>query len=286
MHRGLTRWLVGVGLAATMIYFLAPIVWLFFSSIQPESQITAVPPSWIPRNITLENFRSFFDPALRARLALPGAADDVLPSLMHSTIIALSVTISNLLIGVPAAYTFARIRSRFLSVGYLLLLVMRMVPAVAIVIPIYLVMRDLNLIGNYLSVILAHSAFTLPLVVWILRGFFVTIPEDLEDAARIDGCTRMGSLVRVIMPLVAPGLVSAAVYAFMFSWNEFFFALVLTAASSIKTVPVVAALFTSDIMVKYGAMNAAAVAAVIPPVVLTILFSRFLRRGLVAGALK
>ncbi|MEJ2666123.1 MAG: carbohydrate ABC transporter permease [Deinococcales bacterium] len=285
-RRALRQWLVWAGLAVALLYFLAPIAWLLLSSVQPEGDLTAVPPHWIPKTFTLENFQSFINPALRARLALPGVASDVGSSLLHSTVIAASVTVSNLLLGVPAAYTFARMRGRVLSLGYLALLVMRMVPAVAIVIPFYLTMRNLGLIGSYPSVILAHSAFTLPLVVWILRGFFVGIPPDLEDAARIDGCTRLGALWRVIMPLVTPGLVSAAVYAFMFSWNEFFFSLVLTAATHIKTVPVVAALFASDIMLKYGVMNAAAVVAVIPPVVLTILFSRYLRKGLVTGALK
>ncbi|MEW5816322.1 MAG: carbohydrate ABC transporter permease, partial [Spirochaetota bacterium] len=214
---------ITIGLTVTFIYFLGPIGWLVISSIQPEGELTAIPPQWIPHNISLENFQAFFNPALRSKLNVPGVASDVGSSLINSTIIALLVALSNLVLAVPAAYSFARFKSRAMSFWYILLLVFRMVPAVAIVVPFYIVIRASGLLGSYFSVILAHSAFTLPLVVWILRGFFIGTPVDLEEAAQLDGCSRLGALLRITLPVMTPGLVAAAVFAFMFSWNEFFF---------------------------------------------------------------
>lgn len=284
--RILKRILLSIGLMITMFYFLVPILWMFLSSIQPEGELTSVPPKYIPTNVTFDNFRSFFDPKLRSELHLPGVASEVNTSLLNSTIIAFLVTLTNLAFGVPAAYSFARFSTRSVSVWYIVLLICRMVPAVAIVVPFYIGARALGLVGTYPSVILAHSVFTLPLVVWILRGFFIQSPPDIEESALLDGCTRIGALFRVVLPVIAPGLVAASVFAFMFSWNEFFFSLVLTAPTKIKTVPVVAALFASDIMLKYGVMNAAAVVAIFPPVVLTLVFSRYIRQGLTAGAVR
>ena len=269
--------------ALILFYFLCPVLWLFLSSIQPEGELTVVPPNWFPKKITIDNFRSFFDKDLRDRREVPGAASEVGSSLLNSTIIAIFVAMGNLLIAVPAAYTFARFSSKSLSFWYIILLIFRMVPAVAIIIPFYFIFQTIGLLGNLSSVILGHSIFTLPIVVWILRGFFVNIPIEIEEAALLDGCTRFTTIIRVVLPIVMPGLIAAAVYAFMFSWNEFFFSLVLTAASQNKTVPVVAAYFASDVIIKYGVMNAAAVVAIIPPVVLALIFSSYLRKGLTAG---
>jgi multiple sugar transport system permease protein len=134
--------------------------------------------------------------------------------------------------------------------------------------------------------VLGHLTFTLPLSVWLLRGYFMTVPTEVEDCARVDGCTRYQVLWHVSLPLVAPGLIAAGILAFMFSWNEFFFALVLTGTGAARTTPVIVALIGSDIMLQYGIMAASGVLAVIPPVLLALLFSRYLRSGLMAGALR
>jgi len=270
-------------LTIILFYFLGPVLWLFLSSIQPEGELTAVPPKWFPKKIIIDNYLAFFDKNIRDKINVPGVSSEVGSSLLNSTIIAIFVTMGNLLIAVPAAYTFARFSSKSLSFGYILILLFRMVPAVAIIIPFYAICQNIGLLGSLSSVILGHSIFTLPFVVWILRGFFADIPREIEEAALLDGCTRFTTIIRVILPIAMPGLIAAAVYAFMFSWNEFFFSLVLTSASHNKTVPVVAALFSSDIMLKYGIMNAAAVVAIIPPIVLALIFSRYLREGLTAG---
>jgi len=272
--------------AIILIYFLGPVFWLLLSSVQPEEDLREVPLNLIPKNFTLDNFSAFFNKTIRDHLHVPGVASEVVSSLLYSTIIALLVTISNLAIAIPAAYTFARFSSKSLSLCYMVLLVCRTIPAVAIVIPFYIIFRAIGLLGNIFSVVLAHSAFTLPFVLWILQGFFAGIPVEMEEAAELDGCSRFGVIVRIILPVSAPGLIAAAIYAFMFSWNEFFFSLILTGATSIKTVTVVAALFSSDIQLKYGIMNAASVVAVIPPLVLGLIFSRYLRKGLTTGAVR
>lgn len=272
--------------AIILIYFLGPVFWLLLSSIQPEEDLRELPLRLIPKNFTLDNFRAFFDKTLREQMHVPGVASEVGSSLLYSTIIALLVTISNLTIAIPAAYTFARFSSKSLSLSYMVLLVCRTVPAVAIIIPFYIIFRAIGLVGNISSVVLAHSAFTMPFVLWILQGYFAGIPVEIEESAELEGCSRFGVIVRVILPISAPGLISAAVFAFMFSWNEFFFSLILTGPSSIKTVTVVAAFFSSDIMLKYGIMNAASIVAVIPPLVLALIFSSYLRKGLITGAVR
>lgn len=271
-------------LAIVLLYFLGPVLWLLLSSIQPEDELTAVPPKWIPEKITLDNYYAFFDKNLRDKLHVPGVASEVVSSLLNSTIIAMFVTIISLSIAIPAAYTFARYSSKILSFWYVIILLFRLVPAVAIVIPFYVIMKNMGLLGNFSSVIIAHTTFTLPFIVWVLRGFFCAIPVDIEEAALIDGCTKFGAIIRVVLPVVVPGIIASAVFAFMFSWNEFFFSLILTSASRIKTIPVVSALFASDMLLKHGIMNAEAIVAIIPPIFFALIFSSYLRKGLASGS--
>jgi len=214
------------------------------------------------------------------------AAGDIAPGLRNSLIIGIGVVLLNMILGIPAAYAFARFRYRVIFFFFLFLLFCRMVPAVAISIPFYLIMKELYLLDTVFVVILAHLSFTLPFTVWILRAYFITIPKDMEESARIDGCTRIGSLIRVVLPLSLPGLASAIILSFMFSWNEFLFALILTSTSASKTMPVIAALIASDLMIKYGVINATGVITVIPAVVFTLAFAKCLRRGLTMGAIK
>lgn len=279
--------LIWAGMALVIFFFIGPFFWLIISSVQPEDELIAVPPNWIPKGFTLENYRSFLNPQLRQRLHLPGAADQVMLGLKNSFTVAAFVMVVNLIFGVPAAYSFARFQYRTTFYMFLFLLFTRMVPAVAIVIPFYLLMKQWGMLNTLSSVILAHSTFTLPFTVWILRGYFITIPVELEKAARMDGCGRLGAIVRVLMPISAPGLITAAIFAFMFSWNEFFFALVLTGSgSTARTIPVVASLFVSDIMTKYGIINACGVMAVILPIAFVIFFNKYIRQGLVTGSIR
>jgi len=269
-----------------LVYFLSPFYWLLISSLQPEGELITIPPNWIPKSVTLNNFLSFLDKDLRRGLSAPTAASDLLASIGVSFLVAIFVTTLNLVIGVPAAYAFARFKLKALSFFFTFLLVLRMVPAVAIVIPFYLIMTNILELSALLSVTLSHLIFSLPFTIWVLRNYFLTSPQALEEAARIDGCSRMKAVALITLPICAPGLVAAAIFAFMFSWSEFLFALVLTSTSHVKTAPVVVSIIGSDIMLRYGVINASALTVAIVPLFVSIAFASYLRKGLTAGALK
>jgi multiple sugar transport system permease protein len=286
IRMGVRQLAVAVALTGLYAYLLLPFAWLVFSSVQPEKALRSVPPAWVRHGITLQNYASILNADLRRTLHISTAAAELPVAVLRSFVIASWVMVLNLAVASPAAYAFSRTTRRGLNIVFVGILVSRMVPAVALTIPFYLIIRGLGLLNSMTAVVLGHLTFTLPLSVWLLRGYFDTLPAEVEDSARIDGCTRWQVLWHIGLPLVLPGLMAAGALAFMFSWNEFFFALVLTGTGAARTIPVVVALIGSDIMLQYGIMAASGVLAVIPPVVLAMVFSRYLRSGLLAGALR
>jgi len=161
-----------------------------------------------------------------------------------------------------------------------------MIPVVALIIPLYILMNKIGLLNTKLSLILAYSSFTLPFVIWVMRGYFETIPVNLEDAAAIDGCSPLGILLRIALPLSAPGLVATGIFAFLTAWNEFFMALVFTSSYASKTVPVLISEFGGRYSIDYGLMGAATVIASVFPVSLALIFQKYIVRGLTSGAVK
>lgn len=277
------------------LYMTAPFMWLIISSFQTEREIVSVPPHWIPTQPTLENYVALFDPpktdADRAKLPeqggfVPASARDLMPSMRNSLVTALVVAAMNVALGCLAAYAFARLRfrgKRFLSLA---ILGLRIVPDVALVIPFFLLIRNAGLIDSPLSLILTYMGMTLPFSVFILTGFLATIPKELDEAAMVDGAGSWQVLMRIILPIASPGLIAAAVFSFMASWNEFLFALIFTKTAKSMTLPVIVATFTSDFNISFSLMNAAGVLAVIPPVLLALFFRRYLVDGLTRGAVK
>ena len=166
-----------------------------------------------------------------------------------------------------------------------LVLVTRMVPRTVLVVPYFLMMQKVGLLDTYTGLVIAYISFALPFTIWLLIGFFMDVPIEIEEAAMIDGCGRLAVLLRVVIPVVAPGLVVAAIFAFLVAWNEFLFALILSGVNA-KTLPVVIAGFTTDIGPLYGEMSAAAVMVMLPNIVMTVALQRFLVRGLTLGAVK
>jgi len=277
------------------VYMLAPFAWLIISSFQTEREIVSVPPHWMPRQPTLENYQALFNPPKsdsdRAKLPeqggfVPASARDLLPSMRNSMLVATVVALSNVVIGGMAAYAFARFRFRGkqgLSYGVLGL---RIVPDVALVIPFFLLIKNAGLLDSPLALIVTYIGATLPFSVFILTGFLQTIPRELDQAALVDGATPLQVLTRILLPIAAPGLIAAGVFSFMASWNEFLFALVYTKTAHSFTLPVIVATFTSDFNISFSLMNAAGVLAVVPPVILALVFQRYLVDGLTRGAVK
>jgi multiple sugar transport system permease protein len=268
------------------VYLLAPFAWIVITSFMTEVDALTVPPQWIPQNPTLENYQGFFHPSFQQQFLGSRAIQDTPRALLNSAIVAISTALLNLCLATLAAYSFARLRFRGSQALMMLYLCSRMVPGVAIIIPFYLVLRALHLLDSYLGLILAYTTFTLPFTIWILKDYFRSIPRDLEDAARIDRCNWFAMMWRVFLPISAPGLVAAAVFAFMTAWNEFLFALFLTSTIKTQTIPIIVANFANDLNVQYTFMAAAGVLAVIPPLLLALLFQRLIVQGLAAGSVK
>jgi multiple sugar transport system permease protein len=268
------------------LYLLAPFAWIVLTSFMTEADALSVPPQWIPVNPTLDNYAGFFNPTVRQRLQGARAVEETPIGLLNSMIVAFSTALLNLVLATLAAYSFARIRFRGSQVLLMLYLVSRMVPGVVIIIPFFLILRMLGLLDSYLGLILSYTTFTLPFTIWILKDYFRTIPRDLEDAARVDRCSWLQMMWRVFLPISAPGLVAAGVFAFMTAWNEFLFALFLTSTIKSKTIPLIVANFANDLNVQFTFMAAAGVLSVIPPLVLALIFQRLIVQGLAAGSVK
>jgi multiple sugar transport system permease protein len=285
--------------ALFLAYVLAPVAWLVSSSVQQESEITSRPPQWIPRQPTLENFEAIFaaeakqvtyetrrqgDPATGG--FIPSTARDLVPAMWNSLIVAVAVVVLNLLVGVPAAYAMAKIRFIGRSGSIYFMLSTRVIPDIALVVPFFLFIHKLGLLDHLGSLIITYLAITVPFTVFILVSYFESLPDELDKAARVDGCSRLQTLLRVYVPLATPSLVAVVLFTFLTSWNEFLLALMFTQTQASQTMPIVVAAFTSDFTISFSFINAAGVIAVIPPVVLAVVFERYIVSGLTAGAVK
>ena len=291
--------LLGVSSLLLLVYILAPMVWLVSSSFQSEREIVSKPPHWIPHEPTLENFQAIFqardktvtyetrggkDPVSGG--FIPSTAKDLLPSLGNSLIVASAVVLLNLLIGVPAAYAMAKIRFRGRQASVYGILATRVIPDIALVVPFFLFIRNLGLLDTLSSLIITYLAITIPFSVFILISYFESLPDELDKAARVDGCSRWQTLTKVYLPLALPSLVAVILFSFLASWNEFLLALMFTQTPNSQTLPIIIASFTSDFTISFSFINAAGVLAVIPPVVLAVVFQRYIVSGLTAGAVK
>src|SRR5215216_7031139 len=270
------RFLRYLALVAALVFALAPVYWMLTISLKSEVDQFATPPSWFAFTPTLQHYydafvtRSFGD------------------YLLNSAIVAVASTACALVIGTLAAYALARFQlpwslNRRLS---LWILSTRMFPAIVTSVPLFLMMRDVRLLNTRASLIIVYTAFNLPFVVWMMRGFFAELPRDLEEAALVDGDSRLGALVRVVLPLVAPGLAATAVFCLIISWNEFLFALVLTQTDAAMTLPVGIAGRVTQYEIKWGVMSAAASVALVPILVFALALQKYLVRGLSLGAVK
>ena len=299
----LARWgrpaLLALFSALFLGYILAPVAWLVSSSFQSEREITSKPPHWIPHEPTLENFRAIFayqerEVTYESRRAsdpssggfIPSTARNLLPSMWNSFVVSVWVVVLNLLVSIPAAYAMAKIRYWGRQASVYLMLTTRVIPDIALVVPFFLFIQKLGLMDTRTSLVITYLAITVPFSVFILVGYFESLPEELDKAARVDGCSRMQSLLRVFLPLSMPSIVAVVLFTFLSSWNEFLLALMFTQTTASQTLPIVVASFTSDFTISFSFINAAGLIAVIPPVVLALVFERYIVSGLTAGAIK
>lgn len=205
--------------------------------------------------------------------------------LTNSVIVALASTLLSMALGTPFAYVLARLPVRGRPLWSGIVLFARMVPSIVLIVPLFVLFTSLQVVGTYAALIAAHTTFNLPLVIWMMRSFFGDIPTDLEEAARVDGASRLVALVRIVLPLAAPGLTATAVLSLLFSWNEFVFALVLSNGAT-RTMPVGIGSFVGTVSIDWGGSSAAAVLGMVPIFVIGLFAQRYLVRGLTMGAVK
>lgn len=270
-----------------LIYLVGPFLWLVASSFQTETNLLSVPASWIPHPFTFGSYKELLTGAFLPQSAnVPYQSRVFLRALLNSFIVAGSVAVLALAFGAFAAYPLARLKFRGRNGLMFLILATRLIPALALAVPFYLLAKRVGALDQLPTLIVIDLSFILPYVVWLLQSYFRTIPMDLEDAGRIDGCSRTQVVTRIIMPLALPGLVSAGILAFLLTWGEFFFALILTSSQRAYTSTVVAAMFATDIDVQYVKIITAGVLSVLPPVLFALVFQRYIVRGLLSGAVK
>ncbi len=264
-----------------VVWTIAPYIWLIISSLSYKIDLVTVPLKWIPTRLTLDNYRSLFYSFGQESVNV----ELFIRSLKNSAIISISTMLVCLPLGVMAAYSATRLKFKGSNGVVLTSMITQLIPPVVLVIPLYVIMRKFDLLDKQLGLILVDISIGLPLVIWMMRGYLASIPSDLEDAARIDGCTFLGALVRVILPLAGPGLVSVMIFAFIASWNEYFYAFIFTNVQA-KTLPVLIGEFSTKLGLEYLKIAAAGVLASLPPVILALFFQKFIIRGLTSGSVK
>lgn len=264
-----------LALLAYIIFLGFPLLWLISASFKSSAELNSLSISLIPRNFTLDNY-----PLALERQGLVSSA-------FNSLVVALGSTLLVILISIPAAYVLARIKGKVRAVGVGWILVSQVFPVILIILPLFLILRTLNLTDSLVGLTLVHTTYTLPFALWMLQGYVAGIPVDLDKAGSVDGAGRLQVLARIIFPLLVPGIVATAMFSFVSSWNEFFFALVLLQSPENYTLPITLKMFIGgEGKVALGPLAAGSVLAAIPSIVFFSIMQRKLTRGLMAGAVK
>lgn len=272
--------LVHAGAAIVSIAILVPFAWMIIASISPQRMLIAVPLRWIPDHLYLDRYVQIFSGGSDSAGATFRAA------FVNSIVVATGTVAVSMIVGILGAYAFARLRFRFRRPVLILFLATYMLPQIALLIPLYLILSSLGLLDSKLGLIMVDCSLVIPFVLWILSNYFVTIPVELEEAARIDGNTRLGALFRVVLPAAKPGIFAAIMFAFLLAWDEFMYALIFTSSDAAKTLPVAIAEFAGKYTTDFGLVAAGGILAALPPVIVAIIFQRYVVSGMGAGAVK
>ena len=263
-------------IAAAMVVFngFFPALWILLTSLKGEAELVSKPITYWPSNATLHNYiQAFTDQPLLRYLG-------------NSFWVALLATISSLVVATLAAYAIARLNLKHRQLILTAIVASSMFPLVTLLVPIFETMRSLGLLNTYIALVLPYTVLNLPVCTLVLVSFFQSIPKDLENAAMIDGCTRMGALVRVVLPLAAPGVFTAGILAFVNSWDEFLLALSLNSSATMRTLPVGITLYQGEFTFPWPIISAALIVAIVPVAVLIAIFQERVVGGLTQGGLK
>lgn len=289
---------IGVYLAAALLVFwvLFPLYWIINLSLQSEAEIYTIPPYYFPPNPSINNYwfafnieaavKYFMEQGTSLFLFIPGAVKDFPRSIVNSIIIGVTVMIYNLIAGSLGAFGLTRIRFKGAMPLFYASIAGRLIPPVVIAVPYYVIIKSIGLLDTLPSVIMVHIMFTMPFTIWILNTYLLSIPMDIEDAARVDGYSYLEIFRRVTLPIIRPAIVAVGITSFMTSYSEFLFALLLTKSAASRTMPVIIGSAVAVPRITKGLVCALGVIGMIPALIVVIIFRRYLIRGLVAGAIK
>jgi len=284
--RRLSRLLSNAILWVVVFVWFLPAMWIILTSVRIRSEIDAVPPIWIPSGLTLDSYKILFGmPTPEGAFGLGGSIP-VAQYARNSIVIALVSTAFAIVIGVLAGYAFSRFRFRGKNNLFLTFMLGRAIPGIALSLPLFVLFARIGLSDTIPGMIITYVALNVPFTAWLMDGFFRSIPEELDDAARIDGCSHWGAFVRVALPLTLPGVAASAIFAFLTCWNEFALASIITRTPASRTFPPALFEFTGQFVSDWRGMTAMSVLMLIPAVIFVALVQRQLMEGLTSGAMK
>ena len=267
--------------AVVAVGILAPVVWMILTSVMYPKDLTALPLKLIPKEFTFSRYAELFNDT-----NIDDAAYIFKGALLNSVVIAAFVTLLSLVVGSLAAYGFARLKFHFKNGLMMLTLFTYMIPPVAMVIPMYLIFSQFGLLDKKSGLIILYLSFILPFIIWVMQGFFGSISKSFEEAAEIDGASRLQTLIYIFAPIARPGAIATGILAFLMSWDEFFYSLVFTSSLSAKTMPVAIAEFNGKFTIDYGMISVAGVIASLIPVLITLFFQKYIVMGMTSGGVK
>lgn len=268
-----------VFLILLVLYAILPMVWMLITSVKSQFAAIQYPPEWIPGNPTLEQYRRLLSPSNEV-----GA--QFLRYMLNSIYVSTLTTVFGVAVAVPAAYAFSRFKFPGRNALFFSVLFRNMFPAVVFLMPLFIMMRWLGLVNTHASLIITYLTFGLPLSIWLLKGFYDNIPVELEQAARIDGCTRFQAFWMVVMPLSAPGIIATAIYAFIVAWNEYVYALTFLNDDEKLTLSVGLQRFFTEYATNWPGLMAASFIMSVPVVVMFLVLQKYFVRALTEGAVK
>ncbi|MCI6377614.1 MAG: carbohydrate ABC transporter permease [Clostridiales bacterium] len=262
-------------LIAIVVLLLFPIYWMFVCSFMPSPYLSMLPPHFLPDKLTLENYQKIFSDATYMNF------------FKNSFIVSIGTVTLALIVAIPAGYSFSRYSFKFKHAFQSLLMSVQMFPTVVILISLYVFYRNMGLLNTYQGLILADATFTMPLSIMLSRSFFDTVPRSIDDAARIDGASRIRTILQIAFPLVLPGVVAVAIYTFLNAWDSYTVPLILMTKQEMKTLPIgISETFLGEYSYNYGGMMAFAFAGTLPIVLIFIFLQKYMIAGLTAGAVK
>jgi multiple sugar transport system permease protein len=273
------RWAGRIFLALMLLYTAVPMIWMLLTSIKSGFAAMQFPPQWWPDEPTLASYQKLLDPQ-------NSVGQDFLHFFGNSLFVSTMTTICAVIVAVPAAYAFSRFSFPGRTFLFFSVLLRNMFPAVIFLVPLFILMRVLGLVNTHASLVLTYLTFGLPLAIWLLKGFYDNIPVQLEQAARIDGATRLRAFITIVMPLSTPGIIATAIYSFIGAWNEYIYAYTLLTQNDQLTLPVGIQRFFSENTTDFPGLMAASFMMSVPVVVLFLVLQKYFVRALTEGAVK